>query len=124
MCGIEMSKKFESLAEKDLAKLPRPSRFHFYIGEEIIHLHLQNRKKEDWYLAEYDPAAKIFFGYFINSAHGISSGFCSLEEIASYHKRGEAWEPLVDESWKPVAAKEILLLRGYIDMMRSPPDQM
>jgi hypothetical protein len=119
-----MSKRFSSLSELDLARLPRIARFHFNIGEEIIHLHLHNHKRENWFLAEYDPVAKIFFGFFINRTDGISSGFCDLDEIASYHERGAVWEPLVDESWKPVAAKEISSLQGYINMMKCPPDYM
>lgn len=119
-----MSKAFSSLSKGDLARLPRIARFHFNIGEEIIHLHLYNNKQENWFLAEYDPEPGIFFGFFINRADGISSGLRSLDEIASYNKRGAAWEPLVDESWKPVAAKEISSLQGYITMMRCPPDYM
>jgi hypothetical protein len=45
-----------------------------------------------------------------------------VQDILAYTKKGEAWEPMVDEEWKPVAAKEIVSLQGYINMMRCPPD--
>ena len=54
----------------------------------------------------------------------MSSGFCSLEDLMKWSKKGGPWEPIVDESWKPVAAKEIPNLQGYIKMMVSSPDMM
>lgn len=119
-----MSRKFNELTPDDLAKLPCLSQNHYCIAEERIHMHLSNEKKMHWYLAEYGPIGKRFFGFFEDKANGMSSGFCSLEDLMKWSKKGGPWEPIVDESWKPVAAKEIPNLQGYIKMMVSSPDMM
>lgn len=119
-----MSRRFNELTPDDLAKLPCLSQNHFCIAEERIHMHLFNEKKMHWYLAEYGPIGKRFFGFFEDKANGMSSGFCSLEDLMKWCKKGGPWEPVVDENWKPVAAKEIPSLQGYIKMMVSSPDMM
>ena len=80
----------------------------FCIGEERIYLHLFNKKK--------------FFRFFENKADGLASGQCSTEDILHWAKKGEAWEPMVDEDWKPMAAKEIPILTEYVKMMICQPD--
>jgi hypothetical protein len=112
------------LTPEDLAKLPNLSQDHFCIAEERIHMHLFNEKKMHWYLAEYGPIGKKFFGFFEDKANGMSSGFCSLEELMDWSRKGGPWEPMVDENWKSVASKEIENLQGYIKMMVCPPDIM
>jgi hypothetical protein len=121
---IVMSRRLKELSPRDFERLPTIAEDHFCIGEEWIYLHLWNRKKMNWYLAEYGPINRRFFGFFENKSDGIASGFCTIEELLSLEKRGEAWEVLVDEDWKPTVAKEIATLKGYINMMRSPPDIM
>ena len=122
--GMVLSKRFIDLKQSDLVKLPNLSSYHFCIAEERIHMHLYNDKKMHWYLAEYGPIGKRFFGFFEDSSNGISSGFCSLEDILKLCKKGGQWEPIVDENWKSMAAKEIPTLQGYIKMMISSPDIM
>lgn len=117
-----MSRKFSDLKANDLAKLPALTYDHSCIGEEIIYLHLYNKKNMQWYLAEYGSISKNFFGFFENKADGLSSGQCSTEEIVYWAKKGEAWEPMVDEDWKPMAAKEIPILTEYVKMMICLPD--
>ena len=117
-----MSQRFRDLSPAELAKLPKIMKDHFSIGEERIYLHLINRKKMNWFLSEYDPIKKVFFGFYENRIDGISSGFCSLEDILVYSRRGGDWDPIVDENWKPLAAKEIPLLEGYINTVKSPSD--
>jgi hypothetical protein len=117
-----MSLRFKDLSSAELAKLPKIMKDHFSIGEERIYLHLINRKKMNWFISEYDPIKKLFFGFYENRIDGISSGFCMLEDILSYSRRGGDWEPMVDECWKPVAAKEIPLLQGYINTVKEPYD--
>ena len=117
-----MSRKFRDLTASDLRKIPGLSEDHFCIGVERIHLHLSNKKEMHWYLAEYGPIGKKFFGFYIESINGISSGLCTLDELLSLSRKGEDWEPVVDESWKTVAANEIPTLQGYIKMMICPPD--
>jgi hypothetical protein len=119
---MDMSRKFMDLINSDLSRLPSLMDNHFCIGEERIYLHLWNRKKMHWYISEYDRINQRFFGFYENKSDGISSGLCNVKDILAYSKKGEAWEPLVDDEWKPVAAKEIVSLQGYINMMRCPPD--
>ena len=77
-----------------------------------------------WYLAEYGPIGKKFFGFYEDKANGISSGLCTLEDMRKWSKKGGAWEPVVDENWIVVAAKEIPSLQGYIRLMITTPDQL
>jgi len=118
----DMSRKFCDLKASDLAKLPGLTYDHAYIGEEIIYMHLFNKKKMHWYLAEYGPIGKKFFGFFENKADGLASGHCSIEEILYWGKKGDAWEPMVDEDWKPMTAKEIPILTEYVKLMICQPD--
>lgn len=117
-----MAKKLRDLPSSELEKLPRISQTHSNLVNETIHLHLSNARKMNWYLAEYNPMSKKFFGYFEDPNDTLSSGSYSLEEILSYGKRGQDWEPMVDEDWKPKAAKEIARLQGYIELMSSGTD--
>jgi hypothetical protein len=117
-----IGRKFSDLKPSDLAKLPGLTYDHFCIGQEIIYLHLFNKKNMHWYLAEYGPIGKKFFGFFENKADGLCSGQCSIEEILYWAKKGEAWEPMVDEDWKPMIAKEIPILTEYVKMMICQPD--
>jgi len=119
-----MSRRIKEFSAKDFEKLPMINDDHSSIGEEWIYLHLWNHKKMNWYLAEYGPINKRFFGFFENRSDGIASGLCTLDELLSFGRRGEAWEVLVDEDWKPIVAKEIAQLKGYINMMRCPPDHL
>ncbi len=117
-----MSRKFCDLKASDLAKLPALTYDHSLIGEEIIYMHIFNKKNMHWFLAEYGTISKKFFGFFENKSDGLTSGQCSSEEIAYWAKKGEFWEPMIDEDWKPVAAKEIPILTEYIKMMIYLPD--
>ena len=117
-----MNKKFCDLTPDDLARLPNLSFDHESIGEERIYMHLYNEKKMHWYLAEYGPIGKKFFGFFVNKIDGIASGFCSIDDILSYEKKGGAWVPMVDGDWKPSAAKEIPVMVEYIKLVVYQPD--
>lgn len=117
-----MSRKFRDLTPADLARLPGLSYDHSCIGEERILLHLFNGKRMHWYLAEWGPISKKFFGFFENKSDGIASGFCTMDQILYYSKKGGDWEPMVDESWKPVAAREIPVLKEYIKLVVYQPD--
>jgi hypothetical protein len=117
-----VSLKFSDLLPKDLSKLPALTFDHSCIGAEIVYMHLYNKKNMHWYLAEYGPISKKFFGFFENKADGLASGQCSYEDILRWAKKGEQWEPLVDEDWKPKAAGDIPILVEYIKMMILQPD--
>jgi hypothetical protein len=117
-----MSRKFSDLKASDLAKLPGLSYDHFFIGEEIVYMHLINKKNMHWYLAEYGPICKKFFGFFENKTDGLASGQCSTEEILNWAKKGDAWEPMVDEDWKPTKARDIPILTEYVKLMICQPD--
>ena len=120
--GGDLSRRLKDLTPGDLARLPGLTFDHSCIGEERIYLHLFNKKKMHWYLAEYGPIGKKFFGFFENKSDGLASGFCTLDEILACGRKGNEWEPIVDEEWKPVAAKEIPILIEYIKMMIIQPD--
>ena len=122
--AMHLTKKFTDLAPSDLTRLPNLSEFHYFVGVERIYLHLFNEKDMHWYMAEYGPISKKFFGFFENRSDGISSGFCTMEDMMKWCKKGGAWEPLVDENWKPTEAREVLSLQGYIKMMICPPDML
>lgn len=117
-----MVRKFCDISLKDLARLPALTFDHYSIGEEIIYMHLYNDKGMHWYLAEYGTITRRFFGFFENKADGLASGQCSYEDISGWAKKGSDWEPLVDESWKPVIAKEIPILVEYVKLMILQPD--
>lgn len=117
-----MIRKFSDLKASDLARLPALTYDHSSIGTEIIYLHLFNKKNMHWYLAEYGSISRKFFGFYENKSDGICSGQCSAEEIAYWAKKGDAWEPIVDEDWKPVAARDIPILTEYVKLMINQPD--
>lgn len=117
-----MGRKFTDLKSADLEKLPALTYDHAYIGEEIIYMHLFNKKNMHWYLAEYGSIGRIFFGFFENKTDGIASGQCSIEEILYWSKKGDAWMPMVDEGWMPMAAKDIPILTEYVKLMIYQPD--
>jgi hypothetical protein len=119
--GYNMAKKLKDLLLSELETLPI-SNNHSNLGDELIHLHLWNAKKMNWYLAEYSPISKKFFGYLEDPRDTLSSGSYSIDDILSYSERGDDWEPMVDEGWKPIAAKEIVKLQGYIELMSTGTD--
>jgi hypothetical protein len=121
---MDLIRRFCELTPKDLTKLPALSQEHYCISEERIHLHIYNEKRMHWYLAEYGPIGKRFFGFFEDRDNGMSSGYCSLEDVMKWSRKGGPWDPVVDENWKPMAAKDIPNLQGYIKMMASAPDMM
>ncbi|MGA9098240.1 MAG: hypothetical protein WB392_04835 [Methanotrichaceae archaeon] len=113
-----MPKRLKDLDPSQLGRLLGVPEDRRIMGDEIIRLHLFNRKKMNWYLAAYSPVSRTFFGYFENPMDTMTSGFYALEDILSYGKKGEEWEPHVDDSWKPVPAKDILKLQGYIEYVK------
>jgi hypothetical protein len=117
-----VNRKFSDLTGRDLTRLPSLCFDHSRIGEEIIYMHLYNDEKMHWYLAEYGPINRRFFGFYLNKADGIASGFCDQDDILFYDKKGARWTPVVDEDWKPVLAREIPILVEYIRLMILQPD--
>jgi hypothetical protein len=116
-----MGRRLKDLSSSELGLLPNISGDHSSMGEEMIHLHLFNRERMNWYLADSSISRK-FFGYFENPKDTITSGFYALESILSYGKNGNDWEPMVDEDWKPILAKDIPPLKGYIEFIRNGTD--
>jgi hypothetical protein len=91
-----MAKELREMISSELNKLPKISQDHSNLGDEIIYLFLWNLKKMNWYLTEYDPISKKFFGYLEDPGDTLSSGSYSLGEILSHSKRGDDWEPMVE----------------------------
>jgi hypothetical protein len=116
-----MDRKLRELGLEELGKLPSISNRN-WLGEEKIYIHLWNSKKMNWYLAEFDAASRMFYGFSENRNDGISSGSIYLDELLGYERKGSSWEVLVDSKWKPVYSKDISILQGYINLMTSLPD--
>jgi hypothetical protein len=114
-----MSRLLKDISLSELEKLPGTSNRHGNMGEELIRLHLWNEKMMHWYLSEYSPINRKFFGYFENSNDTISSGLYTLRGILIYGKKGKDWKPFVDASRKPIVAKDIPKLRAYIEIARN-----
>lgn len=70
-------------------------RMHFFIGGS------------DWYVAEYDPATRQFFGYAVlnNDWQMAEWGYISLDELMSIRKEGIEVDR--DLHWKPIKFKNI-----------------
>jgi hypothetical protein len=117
-----MVRRLRDFSPSELSMFPKTSVDLSSTGEETIYLHLFNRKKMNWYLAGYSSISRKFFGYFENPSDTMTSGFYTLEDILSYGRKGEDWEPIVDESWKPMQAKDIPLLHGYVEFIRNGTD--
>jgi hypothetical protein len=118
-----MDRKLCDLTNEELCKLPRLTDRN-WIGEEKIYIHLLNSKKMNWFLAEYDPISKKFFGFSENRNEGIYWGLFYLQDLLEYGKKGNPWELVVDSTWKPIYAKEISALQGYIKTMLSLSDSL
>jgi hypothetical protein len=116
-----MDRKLAELSLEEFKKMPRLSKC-ICIGKEKIYAHFKNAKKMDWYLAEYDLVNKRFYGYQAGGSDGISSGVFDLEDLLKYSKKGQKWELIVDDGWKPAFAEDIPQLQGYIGVMRTLPD--
>lgn len=75
---------------------------HFFIGGS------------DWYIAEYDPKDRIFFGYAIlnNDLQNAEWGYMSLDELAGINVRGIEVDR--DMHWKPTRFWDIEgVQKGY-----------
>lgn len=116
-----MAKKFRDLSQEELAKLPRVSNLPS-LGEIVVHIHCYNKRKHHVYLAEYTPGFKHFFAFFESRSDGIYNAVITMDELLSYGKKGDDWDLVVDESWKPAKAKDVDILKGYISMVMTPPD--
>jgi hypothetical protein len=57
-----MVRRLKDLSSSELGLLPNKSSNHSSMGEEMIYLHLFNREKMNWYLAEYSTISRKFFG--------------------------------------------------------------
>lgn len=118
-----MDRKLSELSSEELCKLPGISDRN-WIGEEKIYLHLRNSKKMHWYLAEYDPAWRKFFGFSDSPGEGVQWGQFYMDDLLGYGKKGSSWELVVEGDWKPVYSKEIQALQGYIRLMLSMVDSL
>ena len=69
---------------------------HFFLG------------KSDWYVAEYDPDKRLFFGYAVLNGdyQNAEWGYISYDELLDL-KIGPGFEVEWDKNWKPKKANEI-----------------
>ena len=87
--------------EKQLLKMPRLYETdNIPINDKIIHQHYFFRGS-DWYMAEYGPEDRIFFGYAIlnNDLQNAEWGYTRLDDLASIRVHG--LEVDRDLHWNP-----------------------
>ena len=93
---------------KQLEKLPRLYETENIPSEDkIIHMHFF-LGGSDWYMAEYSPKERIFFGYTILNQDYYNSewGYTSLDEMVNL-KTSQGFEIDRDLHWKHKRFKDI-----------------
>jgi hypothetical protein len=93
--------------EKQLSAMPRLySTENVSTQNKVIYMHFF-MGGNDWYMAEYDPSEKLFFGYTVLNADWDNAewGYISLEELKSI-KQGFV-EVDRDLHWKKTKFKDI-----------------
>lgn len=93
--------------EGELEKLPRRYETEkVSLEEKIIHMHFFIGGC-DWYVAEYEPSERLFFGYAIinNDLRNSEWGYISYDEMRNINVRGIEIDR--DLHWKPQRALEI-----------------
>ena len=98
--------------QKELEEIPR-----LYSGEDVslldkkIHMHLFIGNC-DWYIAEFDPADRLFFGFAIlgDDYQNAEWGYISLDELLAL-RTAQGFEIDRDLYWQPKKAGEIERIR-------------
>jgi hypothetical protein len=93
-------------SEEELAQLPRLySTEGIPIEEKIIYLHFFIAGS-DWYVAEYDPSERVFFGFVVlnNDYRMAEWGYFSLDELI--HLKIGPLEVDRDLYWEPKKFRE------------------
>ena len=98
-------------SDTELAKLPRIyASDHVPLEEVVIHQHFF-LGGSDWYMAEYDPRDRLFFGYAIlnNDLVNAEWGYTSYDELRGINLRG--LEVDRDLHWKRTRVRDIERIR-------------
>lgn len=76
------------------------------IKDKIIHMHFF-LMGSDWYVCEFDPKEKVFFGFVIlgNDFHDAEWGYTSLKELEKIHVQHVQVDRDLD--WKKQKARDI-----------------
>ncbi len=77
-------------SDAELSRMPRLYETeNVPLSDKIIHQHYFIGGS-DWYMAEYDPNDRLFFGYAVlNNDHEMAEwGYSSLDELADINVRG------------------------------------
>lgn len=93
--------------DKELARLPRLYETeNVPLDDKIIHQHYF-LESFDWYVAEYGPQERIFFGYAVlNGDHQNAEwGYTSLDELAEINVHGIEVDR--DLYWKPKRFRDV-----------------
>lgn len=94
--------------DSELEKIPRLySTEEFPSADIIIHAHFFIGGC-DWYIAEYDPEKRLFFGYVILGDDYVNAewGYISLDELCEV-RTPKGFEIDRDLYWKPRKAKDV-----------------
>ncbi len=98
--------------EEELKKVPRLNATeNTPLEETLIHLHFFLGGC-DWYIAEYSPTDRLFFGYAIlnNDLDNAEWGYISYDELRSVNVHG--LEVDRDLHWKARSAAKVDRIRG------------
>lgn len=80
-------------------------------SEKVVQMHIF-RENADWYIVEYDPLQRLFYGY-ADVHPGPPRWECfSLDEIADCWLPSLSRNAELDPGWKPKKAKEIPEILG------------
>lgn len=94
-------------SDEELSRLPR-----LYVTErvpleeKVLHMHFFIGAS-DWYVAEYDPQDRLFFGYTIlnNDLANAEWGYTSYDELRAIRVRGVEVDR--DLHWEPQTLRKI-----------------
>ncbi len=95
----------------ELDKLPRPyATEHVPLEEKVVHMHFF-LGESDWYVVEYSPTGRMFFGYAIlNDDHDNAEwGYIALDELRGVNVHGVQVDR--DLHWTPRKVREIERIR-------------
>ncbi len=118
-----MSRRFRELTPGDLAKLPGLPSITFVLAKRGFTYTFSTRRRCTGIWRSMGPLAKSSSDSTrINQMDLLRVSAHSMKYSAA--EKGDAWEPMIDEEWKPIAAKEIPILTEYIKMMIIQPTSL
>lgn len=101
-------------SEKRLEKIPNNTE-NIDILEKLVYLHFFFGGN-DWYVTEYDPSRRLFFGYAIlnGDKEMAEFGYFSFDELIDMNIQGLEIDCELAKYWKPQKIKDIKDLKHLI----------